>query len=142
MLASIISSVIVHDGVSLLTQVLKDLSVIPIVYGNGGGSRTRFCNATIGGKIDIRTGHNPDPAGSSASQCSFVDGFGIGDSTIGGQTKIKIGAADGLVLVENSTFDRNFKADGCRGTDTFIDGGGNTFSSGSPKLKKFEIVLP
>jgi hypothetical protein len=79
---------------------------IRIVHGNGG-SRTRFCNATIGG-----------------------------------QSKIKIGAGDGLVLVENSTFDRKFKADGCRGTDTFIDGGGNTFSSGSPKLKKFEIVLP
>ena len=123
----------VHDG-----EVWGD---IKIVHGNGR-SRTRFCNARIGGKIDIRTGHNPDPAGSSASQCSFVDGFGIGDSTIGGQTKIKIGPGDGLVFVENSTFDRKYKADGGRGTDTFIDGGGNTFSSGSPKLKKFEIVLP
>jgi len=69
----------------------------------------------------------------------------IDDTTVGGKTKIKTGDDDDLIAILDSIFAELVKVNGGKGSDTF-DGdatnNSNTYPSGSPVLKKIEVVVP
>ncbi len=64
--------------------------------------------------------------GNGGSDATFRNDFNIGGD-------MKIDNKDGFDTL-------SFDGDG--GFDTFTDLGGNTFTVGPPKVKKFEVVLP
>jgi hypothetical protein len=99
---------------------------VRIEHGSGG-SETVLEESEIGVELKVTANGGED----------LVE---LSEVEIGGRTGLGLGANDDEVVVEDSTFEDAFTAEGGSGTDTYQDGGGNDFQ-GSFQRSGFEIIL-
>jgi hypothetical protein len=97
------------------------------IGGGSGVDTVRISGSTFNSKTEVETGAGNDKVTVTDSTFTTV--------------AIDLGKGDDTLIVTDTKVTTKTVLDGGPGTDTFTDGGGNTFL-GVKKVKNFEVLLP
>lgn len=138
---------VTHDGT---TESFTDVTDITVNTKKGKDTVT-VVDLDIEGDLSVNTGSGQDVVDFIGGEGTIGGDLSVSTGTasdkvtldtiiVGGITNVKLGDHKDSLIVSGSTFDGKFTADGGNHSDTFDDGGDNTFTGGKV-IKHFQKLV-